>query len=623
MLLKPIGNFVLGDILHLTLCMRIVTLPFILLFSNFKICFHIGHLKKIAPKQLCVLSSSYEKTRLQTRHTGFLNFHICTIIYKLYLLYTYLFRAKYFLEIKKSYTRNSSIFFVPINFIKYNTNLHKFAFFLFVSKIVSLSDVTAHITPTSVTSPVATAANITTSAPKSASSDPDVAFPAVLKGSQKQRVPPPVPPRGSPKAKRGGGNSQSTVDKGEYTINISVNDIPPQTPITSSDDDFVFYGHDFKFKQSDACKIVPSISDTSVKITKLVSSNSFLEYVEEADSITERSYPGKELIAQTNMMAKFTVDKIVTENLDSGEYEGTSFTESSSEDGIVTYRIKDEVYEEKKNDHNKSRQLKSPSQFIKGVVNQIGEKLSIKSPTKTDTLKERASVHNVKSSDLIFAAKTLKKTTKSENLQKELEKEAAESKNVGKSGIISGISKKLNFNQSKRDKNRSQDKKPVPKIEIKTYSEEHSKGINKEDIVCHKKATTNIDMFQKHIWKVQSDSENSSRRSSFSSSQDSQRSHKFELKKQVLVKETKKKLLESIEFSQGSTSSTEKIALKTDMKPKLSKVTGNVHDKIKKFSEATALDVPKKVPRKKKSSFKKRSEKKKIFKINKDIEEVL
>lgn len=537
-------------------------------------------------------------------------------------MYTYLFRAKYFLEIK-NLIHKIRVFFscqiISSNKTQTFTNLS----FLFVSKIVSLSDVTAHITPTSVTSPVATAANITTSAPKSASSDPDVAFPAVLKGSQKQRVPPPVPPRGSPKAKRGGGNSQSTIDKGEYTINISVNDIPPQTPITSSDDDFVFYGHDFKFKQSDACKIVPSISDTSVKITKLASSNSFLEYVEEADSITERSHPGKDLIAQTKMMAKFTVDKIVTENLDSGEYEGTSFTESSSEEGIVIYDIKDEVREEKKNDHNKGRQSKSPSQFIKGVVNQIGEKLSIKSPAKTDTSKERASVHNVKSSDLIFAAKTLKKTTKSENLQKDLEKEAAEAKNVGKSGIISGISKKLNFSQSRRDKNRSQDRKSIPKIEIKTYSEEHSGGINKEDIVCHKKATTNIDMFQKHIWKVQSDSENSSRRSSFSSSQDSQRSHKFELKKQVLVKETKKKLFESVEFSQGSTSSAEKFTLKTDIKPKTSKVTGNVHEKIKKFSEATASDVPKKVPRKKKSSFKKRSEKKKIFKMKKDIEEVL
>lgn len=125
-------------------------------------------------------------------------------------------------------------------------------------------------------------------------SEPDVAFPAVLKGSQKQRVPPPVPPRGSPKAKRGGGNSQSSIDaKGDYHLSISVNDIPPQTPITSSDDDFVFYGHDFKYSVPSACHIPPSISDHSVRVTKLVSSNSFLDYAEEGDSITERSHPGK------------------------------------------------------------------------------------------------------------------------------------------------------------------------------------------------------------------------------------------------------------------------------------------------------------------------------------------
>ncbi|XP_053621701.1 phosphatidylinositol 4-phosphate 5-kinase type-1 alpha-like isoform X10 [Plodia interpunctella] len=78
------------------------------------------------------------------------------------------------------------------------------------AKAVSLSDVTAHIIPTSLTSPVATAAKISVATSKTATSEPDVAFPAVLKGSQKQRVPPPVPPRGSPKAKRGGANSQSS-----------------------------------------------------------------------------------------------------------------------------------------------------------------------------------------------------------------------------------------------------------------------------------------------------------------------------------------------------------------------------------------------------------------------------
>ncbi|XP_072937366.1 phosphatidylinositol 4-phosphate 5-kinase type-1 alpha isoform X6 [Epargyreus clarus] len=80
-------------------------------------------------------------------------------------------------------------------------------------KAVSLSDVTAQITPTSLTSPVSTApvAKVTQVSAKAAL-EPDVAFPAVLKGSQKQRVPPPVPPRGSPKPKRGSGSQPSSLD---------------------------------------------------------------------------------------------------------------------------------------------------------------------------------------------------------------------------------------------------------------------------------------------------------------------------------------------------------------------------------------------------------------------------
>lgn len=475
-----------------------------------------------------------------------------------------------------------------------------------------------------MTSPVATAAKITVSA--ATGSDPDVAFPAVLKGSQKQRVPPPVPPRGSPKTKRGGGNSHSSIDtKGEYNINVSVSDIPPQTPITSSDDDFVFCGHDFKFKQPAACRIPPSISDHSVKMTKLVASNSFLDFAEEGDSITERSYPGKDLIAQTTMMARFNIDKTVREHLDSGDYNDTSLTESSSEEQIIVHELKDDVAEER------TRQTKSPSQFIKGVVTQIGDKLSRKSPTRNDSSSERISVHNVKSSDLISAAKTLKKTSRSENLQQDLQKEAADTKvdKNGKSGIMSGLTKRLNFNQSKTDKNRNQEKRLTPKIQIKTYSEEHSKGIAKDNVICHQKAKTKIDMFQKHIWKVQSDSENSSRRSSVSSSQESQKSHKVDLSRQVLVKETKKIFeprFEPIEYSHSSTSSIERkhyTVASTTAKAVVSKsISGNVHDKIKKFS-VVPTPPPTKVPRQKKRSFKKRSEKKKIYKMKKDVEEIL
>lgn len=492
-----------------------------------------------------------------------------------------------------------------------------------------MSDVTAHITPTSVTSPFSTAAKVTTSSMKTtmASSEPDVAFPAVLKGS-KQRVPPPVPPRGSPKAKRGGGNSQSSTfdNKGDYALNISVNDIPPQTPITSSDDDFCFYGHDFKFKEPAACCVAPSVSEHSVKLTKLVASNSFLDFAEEGDSITQRSHPGKELIAQTSMMSKFNINKLVLEHLDSGEYDDTSLTESSSEEKIVI-----EVNEVVDVDDVRVKQTKSPSQFIKGVVTQIGEKIS-KKPAAEMVSEERASVHNVRSSDLIFAAKTLKKTGKIYEYVPEIK--AIENKNGSKPGIISGITKKLNFSQPKRDKSRVQEvkrEKTKPKVEIRTYVEGKSKGgMTKDEVVCHKKAKTKIEMFQKHILKVQSDSDDSSRQSSISSSQESKKSEKpIEILKYRVVKETKK-IFEPIEYTHGSASSVDRkhFCLKnTAVNPVVSKsIAGNVHEKIKKFSEGTDSDTkaPARVPRqKKKGSFKKRSEKRKIFKMRKDVEEVL
>lgn len=490
---------------------------------------------------------------------------------------------------------------------------------------VSLSDVTAHITPTSVTSPVSTAAKVTMSSAKpTAASEPDIAFPAVLKGSQKQRVPPPVPPRGSPKAKRGGGNSQaSSIDtKGDYpTLSISVSDIPPQTPITSSDDDFCFYGHDFIFKEPIACRIPPSVSNSSVKITKLVASNSFLDYVEEADSITERSHPAKDLIAQTSMMAKFNIDKIVREHLDSGDYDDTSLTESSSEERIV-------IRETHKSQEVVTTQSKSPSQFVKEVVTQIGDKLSRKSPTNLDSSTEKVSVHNVKSSDLIFAAKSLKKVNQSdakdsktnvESTPKEVVETKTE-KNGAKAGIISGITKKLNFNQSKREKTRSQDKKPKPKVEIRTYT----RGMTKDEVICHKKAKTKIDMFQKSIFKAQTDSD-SSRRSSISSSQESKQSDKFEPKK--LVKETKK-MFEPIEYTHGSLTSVDKKHFSlatTALNPVVSKsISGNVHEKIKQFSETPLTKTPNKIPRqKKKGSFKRKSDKKRMIRMRKDIEEIL
>ncbi|XP_075988021.1 uncharacterized protein LOC142984352, partial [Anticarsia gemmatalis] len=402
-------------------------------------------------------------------------------------------------------------------------------------------------------------------------------------------------------------------------LSISVSDIPPQTPITSSDDDFCFYGHDFIFKEPIACRIPPSVSESSVKITKLVASNSFLDYVEEADSITERSHPGKALIAQTNMMAKFNIDKALIEHLDSGDYDDTSLTESSSEERIVIHEVHDFV------DEARGRQSKSPSQFVKNVVTHIGDKLSRKSPTNLDSSTEKVSVHNIRSSDLISAAKTLKKVTPTDKAKVPTivkdEIEIKPEKNGSKPGIISGITKKLNFNQSKRDKNRPQEKKSKPKVEIRTYT----RGMTKDEVICHKKAKTKIDMFQKHIWKAQTDSD-SSRRSSLSSSQDSQRSGK-QIDVHIPVKETKK-LFEPIEYSHGSLTSIDKKHFSlttTAVNPVVAKsISGNVHEKIKQFSETPLTKTPNKVPRqKKKGSFKRKSDKKKVLKMKKDVEEIL
>lgn len=47
-------------------------------------------------------------------------------------------------------------------------------------------------------------------------------YPAVLKGGVKQKIPPPVPPRGSPKTKKGGGSSQHSPNKGEYSLHLQL-----------------------------------------------------------------------------------------------------------------------------------------------------------------------------------------------------------------------------------------------------------------------------------------------------------------------------------------------------------------------------------------------------------------
>ncbi|CAG5053033.1 unnamed protein product [Parnassius apollo] len=453
-------------------------------------------------------------------------------------------------------------------------------------KAVSLSDVTAHITPTSATSPVSTAAKVTQVPSKTTPSEPDVAFPAVLKGSQKQRVPPPVPPRGSPKVKRGGGHSQTSSHdtKGDYhTLNISANDITKRKPFASSDDRFGFSGHDLKFKDSSACHVPKTVLNYSNKVPKVVAPNKFLNYVEDADSITERSNPGKGLIAQTTMMAKFNVDKIVREHLDSGDFDDVSFTESSEEETIVAVEVKD--YGDESDDNKpKIKPSKSPLQFINRQ-----KRKQIKARVSMDTQSIRS-----QSPDLTITSKTPNMPLQvHKELPKSPDKEESINKSFVKPGLISGLSKKFNFNQSRNDKIRDKEPKKIkPKIEIKTYSEEHSIVQNKID-VCHKKAQSKIDMFQKHIRRMQTDSENSSCRSSITSLEASRsRRRPPTVKRRVKVSETKK-IFESGQNTHERTIPMHKRLYSphiTDVKPIVPKWTsGNVHDKIKKF---TVVPVP-------------------------------
>ncbi|XP_064075478.1 uncharacterized protein LOC113391931 isoform X1 [Vanessa tameamea] len=478
-------------------------------------------------------------------------------------------------------------------------------------KAVSLTDVTAQITPTSVTSPVSTAAKVSLAAAKTTLTEPDVAFPAVLKGSQKQRVPPPVPPRGSPKTKRGGANSQtSSLDtKGEYqTLRISVNDIPRQTPITSSDDDFGFYGHDLRFREPVACRI-PPVSDHSFHLTK-ESSNSFSGYPEEGDRL---SHSGKDLIAQSTMMSRFNIDKAVREHLDTGNYDDDSFTESSDEVIVIQELNDDFIIETTSNDSPNYKSEVPPK-----------NKKSFKSTFKNSSPVE--STNGLKSkSSLISRINTLKKSL---TVQKDLQfadSDRMPERNNEKGGFISGITK-FNFNQSIKDKYRGLTRtKFKPKIEIKTYSEEHH-NVNKDEVICHKKAKTKIDLFQKHILKVQTEPDSCS----VSSSRDS-----VLTTERVDIKQTKK-IFEQPQKIESSTTVPKKpnyhkkkrapdpIALKQN--------TGNVHDKIRKFSVSIVPEPPKVPPpitprkkevEKKKDCFIQKFDTKIIYEMTKEFEEIL
>nr|XP_034838440.1 uncharacterized protein LOC117994613 isoform X3 [Maniola hyperantus] len=443
-------------------------------------------------------------------------------------------------------------------------------------KAVSLTDVTAQITPTSVTSPVSTAAKLAPALPKTATSEPDVAFPAVLKGSQKQRVPPPVPPRGSPKTKRGGGVSQVSLEtKGDYpSLHISVNEIPPQTPLTSSDDDFGYYGHDMKFRKP-ACRPAPSISDHSLKVTKLAASNSFLGYADEGDSITQRNNTGKDLIAQSTMMAKFNIDNAVREHLDSGDYDDASFTDSSEDEVIIVHEMLEGNKVVIDTLDPKSKHLLSTLTPVESV-----------SETHSYTNESpKTSLGQKMKSSLMSRINTLKKIpTVNRDLNLEAESDENPKRNqIGeksKGGLMYGLSKKFNFNQSKKDKNREDARtKSKPKIEIKTYTEEHSRdNANKDEVVCHKKAKTKIDMFQKHILKIQAEDS-----ASVASSRDSILST---VESRDLFKETKK-VFEPEPPKPAPTVNKRPNYNKKRRAPEpvpLKTKPGNVHDKIRKFS---------------------------------------
>ncbi|XP_046975115.1 uncharacterized protein LOC124541265 isoform X2 [Vanessa cardui] len=479
-------------------------------------------------------------------------------------------------------------------------------------KAVSLTDVTAQITPTSVTSPVSTAAKVSQAAAKTTLTEPDVAFPAVLKGSQKQRVPPPVPPRGSPKTKRGGANSQtSSLDtKGDYqTLRIPVNDIPRQTAITCSDDDFGFYGHDLRFREPVACRIPPSISDHSFKLTK-ESSNSFSGYPEEGDRL---SHSGRDLIAQSTMMSRFNIDKAVREHLDTGNYDDDSFTESSDE-VIVIHELNDDFVIETMSNDSVNYKSEIPPK----------NKKSFKSTFKNSSPVESTNGQKSKSS-LISRINTLKKSL---TVQKDLqfaETDKMPERSNEKGGFISGITK-FNFNQSIKDKYRGLTRtKFKPKIEIKTYSEEHQ-NVNKDEVICHKKAKTKIDLFQKHILKVQTEPDSCS----VSSSRDSVLST-FE---RGDIKQTKKI------FEQPQKVETTTVPKKPNYHKKkrapdpiaLKLNTGNVHDKIRKFSVSIVPEPPKApppiTPRKKevdikRDAFIQKFDTKIIYEMRKEFEEIL
>ncbi|CAK1548965.1 unnamed protein product [Leptosia nina] len=431
----------------------------------------------------------------------------------------------------------------------------------FNAKAVSLSDVTAQITPTSVTSPVSTAAKVSQATKTTLSMpEPDIAFPAVLKGSQKQRVPPPVPPRGSPKAKRGG--HQPTFDsKGDFNFSVD------------ADDNFV-YGHDYNFKDI-ACHV--PLSDT-IDISKL----NTLEGIKPPN-----------LFAQSNMMAKFDMKDAMRHQLD-GDYDDKSFTDSSSDEEIIIEELKDVQYDKVTN----VKTTKSRYQFFK---------FSKKSPTPTP-IKVEECIYSESEDEMPPVKKPSTSPIEREISEPVIAKIEKPEKpnNRPKQGLMSGLSKKFPFTQSKKEK------KVKPKIEIKTYTEEHGER-SRDEAVCREKAKTQINMFQKNILKSNTESE--------CSSITSMATHQVLKSVQHTNVDQKKEVFEkkAVKPRPGKRPAP-KPPVATLQLPKPSNVT----DKIRKFSVTVVPEnrPPKTFGEIKRSSFKRLSDRK-IFRMRKEFEVVL
>ncbi|XP_013136676.1 PREDICTED: uncharacterized protein LOC106101870 [Papilio polytes] len=367
------------------------------------------------------------------------------------------------------------------------------------------------------------------------------------------------------------------------------------------------------------------MSNYSDRIPKLGGSDNYLDY-EDGDIITNRTNSGKDLIAQTNMMAKFNIDKVVREHLDTGDYDGISFTESSDEESIIAVEVKDygDDSDEEVSNPKATTKSKNPLQFI--IRQKKQPKKEIKRTPKIvvkDSSSERSQSPDVKKQRPIP-----KPPIKSIPLKKEPEKIIEKDVDVvssksSKPGLMYGLSKKFNFNQSKKEKSRDREPQKIkPKIEIRTYSEEHSEGVTK-DVVFGTKAKSKIDMFQKNIKQMQTEPDNES---GFVPSVVVTPRRPPTIRRRDKVSETKK-IFEKPPapkppIFKDQKPNTSNIAKTKPAAPK--PFSGNVHDKIRKFT-VVPVPEPKSYPKppapKLRQSFKRKPERNKFMVVTKDVEE--